>query len=61
MRAIIIDDKDAKALLDSLKLEKLEEGNHFCGDKPVTLQHMHRTFHFVVCRWLQEQGADVVR
>jgi hypothetical protein len=22
---------------------------------------IHRRFHFVVCRWLQEQGADVVR
>ena len=69
MRAIIIDDKDARALLDSLKLTALQAANH--GLSPVHIREgatqkeiieaAHGTFHYVVCRWLQEQGCNVVR
>lgn len=59
MRAIIIQEKDCKALLDSLELEK---HNDFAvkrkPDEPWTAEEMHRRFHFVVVKWLQEQGSD---
>lgn len=61
MRAIIISDADACALLDQLKLEALSGPNQFDLGKSPTLESMHRRFHFVVCRWLQEQGATVTR
>jgi hypothetical protein len=62
MKAIIISDADARALLDKLDLTKLRE-HHFIGrdpEQPATLSEVHRVFHYVVCRWLQEQGADCV-
>lgn len=63
MRAIIIDDKDARALLESLELTKLQEKGGFRDDggaMPI-LDQLHRKFHYIVCQWLQDQGADVVR
>lgn len=65
MKAIIIQDTDARALLDKLKLESMLEAGHFRGyeepeGKPPSISSIHRAFHYVVCRWLQEQGADVV-
>ena len=68
MRAIIIQDMDARSLLDQLTLEKFEELRHGSGrdDIPqdiwrLAVEAAHRKFHFVTCRWLQEQGASVVR
>ena len=60
MKVIIIEDKDARQLLDSLELEefKVVQDNQSDWD---TIQKIHRHFHYVVCRWLQDQGADVVR
>ena len=58
MKAIIISDVEARALLDKLKLTVLTP-KHLLTDT-TTLEDMHRTFHYVVCRWLQEMGADVV-
>ncbi len=59
MKAIIIQDHDARALLDKLELAKLKE--HYAQrQEPHTFDDMHRTFHYVVTRWLQEHGADVV-
>jgi hypothetical protein len=63
MKAIIISDADARALLDKLELTRLRDAGHIMRDdpeRPPTLNEIHRVFHFVVCRWLQEQGADVV-
>jgi hypothetical protein len=59
MRAIIIQDTDARALLDKLELAKLKE-LYAQRAAPPTLDDMHRTFHYVVTRWLQEHGADCV-
>lgn len=66
MRAIIIDDKDAKALVKQLELAKLQAPH---GTNLATLDgrhtveqladELHRKFHYVVVRWLQEQGASV--
>lgn len=69
MRAIIIDDKDAQQLLRDLDLEKFK-GAHdpFAEHIEISEQQrnsivdqIHRKFHYVVCNWLQEQGADTVR
>ena len=63
MKAIIISDADARALLDKLELTKLKGAGHFpreSPENPPSIGEMHRVFHYVVCRWLQEQGADVV-
>lgn len=64
MKAIIISDSDARALLDQLKLKAMEDGRHVMRkdyDKPASIEEIHRSFHYIVCRWLQEQGADVTR
>jgi hypothetical protein len=63
MKAIIISDTDARALLDKLELTKLRDAGHFQRenpDKPPSMNEVHRVFHYVVCRWLQEQRADCV-
>lgn len=73
MRAIIIDDKDAQALLRDLELKKMLADN-VIGEhqtKPPAwtedawrqsvIDGLHRSFHFVVVRWLQDQGCDCVR
>ncbi len=79
MRAIIIQDSDAKALLDQLELKKYTGRQTLKvmnldvekGDGPgryvqldereldFAMSEIHRTFHYVVTRWLQEQGAKV--
>lgn len=72
MRAIIIDDKDAKALLDKLKLESFDKSlggygiseNEAWNGLPVSMRQeiirrIHGRFHFVVCTWLQDEGAKV--
>lgn len=61
MRAIIIDDKDAKSLLMRLELAAMKKDNVMRDDpsRPPTADDIHRAFHYVVVRWLQEQGADV--
>ncbi len=73
MRAIIIDDKDAVALLDKLKLESFDQSigygielNEAWQSLPLSLRRemidkVHRRFHYVVTTWLQDQGANVTR
>lgn len=68
MRAIIIDDKDARELLDQLKLDKFEQIGTRLPEKldaetwkKAVIEEIHRKMHYVVCRWLQDQGASVVR
>lgn len=74
MRAIIIDDKDATALLDQLKLQAftsepfgastrhvLEEHKLTPGEYTFLVDDIHRRFHYIVTRWLQDQGASCVR
>lgn len=69
VKAIIIEDKDALALLDQLKLEKFEgprDLDRLPDDltdpqKRAVLDRMHRRFHYVCCRWLEEQGASLAR
>ena len=64
MKAIIISDAEARALLEQLELTKLREANHWPAHSsaPISeIENAHRAFHYVVCRWLQEMGANVVR
>lgn len=64
MKAIIISDAEAKALLDQLELEKLKAANHWPNHSQAENTEIvaaHRAFHYVVCRWLQEMGADITR
>jgi hypothetical protein len=74
VRAIIIDDKDARALLDRLKLESFEKslGGYGVNEheawhglplsmREEIIRRIHGRFHYVVCDWLQDQGAKVVR
>ena len=71
MRAIIIQDEDARALLDALELNKLRGVPGFGLNldqrysdeelKKWLTEEIHRSFHFVVCRWLQDHGAQVTR
>lgn len=75
MRAIIIDEKDSSNLLDLLKLEKFthepcgySKTRDLMADRGLTKEEMgwviediHKRFHYIVCRWLQEQGASCVR
>lgn len=72
MRAIIIQDHDARALLDKLKLESFTEPVIFSTrtremleELPETvrrdiLDQFHRKFHYIVTVWLQEQGCQIV-
>lgn len=69
MKAIIIEEKDCKALLDRLELAKFQAAHrqpirHIAPkelgigtSETVTLEDMHRWFHYVVTEWIQEQGA----
>jgi hypothetical protein len=57
MKAIIISDKDAKNLLESLELHKLRIIQY---NQVQTIEELHIYFHYVVSKWLQEQGADIV-
>lgn len=77
MKAIIIQDHDARALLDQLKLESMRKTTVVIpGATPEQFDEFNRRFdlwinqyrsdchgrfHLVVTRWLQEQGANVVR
>lgn len=71
MRAIIIQDHDARALLDKLQLANFNEtltsqmerlGVELNRQQLDAIQDcFHRRFHYIVCEWLQDQGCDVVR
>ncbi len=72
MKAIIIQDADACNLLDLLKLEGFDTTKHVLartGDifgltdaaLKAIVADVHGKFRYIVCRWLQEQGASCVR
>lgn len=60
MRAIIIDDKDARELVERLELVRFKELHPLTG-KQSSVDEIHRAFHFEVVRWLQDQGASTIR
>ena len=73
MRAIIIDDKDCKSLLEKLELQKTPDRNRTFNEinlgeewmklpestRDAIIQRIHARFHYVVCLWLQDQGGEV--
>ncbi len=61
MRAIIIIDDQARALLEQLELRALRDKNHGPREDSEIVSQVHRAFHYVVTRWLQEMGCDTVR
>lgn len=63
MKAIIISDTDAKALLDRLEVKAMRDANHWPVNDPDrdVVTNAHRAFHYIVTHWLQEMGADLRR
>ena len=59
VRAIIIQDHEARALLNKLKLEAVRPRMEGAKEDPI--QRAHGIFHYEVCRWLQEMGCNTVR
>ncbi len=55
MRVIIIEDKDAKNLISKLELEKFKISKSGMTE----VSQIHRQFHYIVAKWLQEQGAEL--
>lgn len=62
MKAIIITDLECAELVRRLELAGMQSEGHFRNqrsedfDKPATVREVHRAFHFVVVRWLQDMG-----
>jgi hypothetical protein len=59
MKAIIISDSDARALLDQLELGKMSI-HHWPMKSQLPqaeVDDCHRAFHSIVTRWLQEMGG----
>lgn len=67
MKVIIIEDKDARALVKELEFQYMKEVGvllHFNQDDVATKQtvaDIHRAFHYVVVRWLQDQGCETTK
>jgi len=61
MKAVIIEDKDAKALVDKLELVKLRKRVQDSEADVVNddFGKLHRIFHYEVVSWLQAQGCDL--
>lgn len=51
------------SLIDQLKLETMNKENVLRIDyiKSPTPEDIHRSFHFVVVRWIQSMGCSAVR
>ncbi len=55
MRVIVIEEKDIRALVDKLELDKLKINPHI-GQS--TVDQIHRKFHYTVVNWAHEQGSS---
>ena len=55
MRLIAVEEKDIKALMESLELEKFQIQNNATV---LRVEEIHRRFHSVVCKWAQEHGYN---
>jgi len=53
MRIIAVEEKDIKALMEKLELEKFK----LTTNQVFAIDEMHRHFHYVVCSWVQEHGS----
>jgi len=57
MRVIIIEDKDAKTLLQQLELERIKRSGNQIRMHGDPIDDAHGVFTYVVVQWLQDQGA----
>lgn len=57
MRALIIEEKEVKNLIDRLALKKMRIRE---GGGLIPEEEMHKRFHYEVVKWFQEQGMDKV-
>lgn len=57
MRVTIIEDKDAKALIDRLALECHNRKARSDPSQRDSIVAAHRMFHYVVTEWFQQQGV----
>ncbi len=57
-KCIISEDKDGIALLDKLRLNKFTQ-REYSQCSADDFADMHRTFHYHVVKWLQDQGFKV--
>jgi len=55
MRIIAVEEKDIRALMEKLELEKCRIKD---DSKQLPVDEMHRKFHYVVCSWVQEHGSN---
>jgi len=61
MKVIVFKDEDAKYLLEKLKYETLKLVNETDSkEKRFMAEKIHRAFHYHVCKWLQDQGANIL-
>ena len=58
MKQYVVTEEEFMSLLESLELASLRNDNVIRDDpsKPPTADDMHRAFHFVVTRWVQNMG-----
>lgn len=61
MRVIIIQDKDARELLDQLELKRVKESGNVVKKHGDPIDDVHGMFQYVVVQWLQDQGANFLR
>lgn len=59
----IVTEEEFLSLIESLELVKLRDNNIMRADfdKPPSKGDMHRAFHYVVVRWVQEMGFKAHR
>jgi len=60
VKVIVIKDADAVALLDTIEFEALKLIDNAGSQERFNIEKVHRALHYHVCRWLQDQGADVI-
>ena len=62
-KQFVVTEEEFMSLIESLEIHALRKNNIMREDysKPATHEDIHRSFHYVVVRWVQKMGADAVR
>lgn len=60
MKCFLLKEEDFQELLNKIELEYLRK-HHWHGTKQLDITDMHRTFHYVVTKWIQERGGSGLR
>lgn len=58
MKQYVVTEEEFMSLIESLELVALRKNNMMREDltKPPTFEDIHRSFHYVVVRWVQKMG-----